>query len=73
MMRGVQLLRLTLLTLFAVAAGGAGAVFIWSTMNDVFQGSGSLARALLALIVLAGLAALFAWIVRYVRQLEELE
>lgn len=59
--------------LASVAAGGAGAIFVWSTMNDVFQGSSSPARTLLAVLVLAGVVALFAWVIRYISRLEEPE
>lgn len=59
--------------LASVAAGGAGAIFVWSTMNDVFQGTSSPLRTLLAVLVLGGMVALFSWVIRYISRLEEPE
>lgn len=59
--------------LVTVVVGGAGAIFVWSTMNDVFRGTSTPARTVLAVIVLAAVIALFGWVIRYISQLEEPE
>jgi hypothetical protein len=65
------LLRLVAVLLAALIPAGLGAIFLWSTLNLVMLGDASLARILLAALVLIGVLGLLYWAYRTVSGLEE--
>lgn len=63
--------RLLAVLLVAMALGGAGAVFVWSTFTAAAAGDADWVRIVLTVPVALAVLALLAWVVRFVRDFEE--
>lgn len=62
--------RLLAMLLIGIVFGGAGAIFLWSTVNLLATGDAGWLRIVLTVPVGIGVLGILAWIVRFVRDFE---
>lgn len=64
-------IRFVLVLLGSLVVAGLGAIYVWSTLNQVLEGGATWARGLSALAVVVGMLGLLLWLLRYFSHLEQ--
>lgn len=67
----MRTLRMLAVLLGSLAIAGLGAIYVWSTLNELLRGQTGWPQGIAALVVLVGVAGLLLWLMRYVSHLEE--
>lgn len=67
----MRTLRMLAVLLGSLAIAGLGAIYVWSTLNELLRGQTDWPQGIAALVVLVGVAGLLLWLMRYVSHLEE--